>query len=49
MIQVTAKDEKAKGVYNYNFRKGVNKDTFKSSIQRFSLEDDEFIKSIYKV
>jgi len=46
MIQVTAKDEQAKGVNNYNFRKGVNARTFKRSIQRFSLEDDEFIKSV---
>jgi len=47
MIQVTANDEKGKNVYN--FRKGVNARTFKSSIQRFSLEDDEFIKSVFKV
>jgi len=47
MIQVTANDEKGKGVYN--FRKGVNARTFKNSIQRFSLEDDEFIKSVFKV
>jgi len=46
MIVITAKDEQSKGINNYNFKKGVNARTFKRSIQRFSLEDDEFIKSV---
>lgn len=49
MIVITAKDEQSKGINNYNFKKGVNARTFKRSIQRFSLEDDEFIKSVQKV
>jgi len=47
MIKLTSEREKLNHNSTYNIKKGINIETFKNSVPRFSLEDPSFVQKVF--